>query len=141
MRRIKSMPDDRTVDAEGVAINRVAWRILPWLMNLIVVALLGWATKLQNDLVELHSEMQTLREWKSEVMGTHYSAKDHSVYAETQAKELAALWKELAALQQTWLKDLSEVKIMLARMPTKDDISGIDQRLREHMEREKSVSK
>lgn len=121
----------------------LAWKILPWLMDLLCAILLAWAAKLHTNLSDLHNnlmsidnEVQLLKEWRAETAGNRYTSKDHVVYAEANAKEMQLLWKEIAVLQQTWLRDMTDIKVMLARMPTKDDIGSIDNRLRQHIEDE-----
>lgn len=119
----------------------LAWKILPWLMDLLCAILLAWAAKLHSDLADLHrellnvgAEVQLLKEWRAETTGNRYTSKDHVAYAESNAKEMQLLWKEIASLQQTWLRDMTDIKVLLARMPTKDDISVIDARMRQHIE-------
>lgn len=113
----------------------LALKIFPWIMDLAAAGLLAWAAQLNQQITVMQNELQGLKEWKAETAGNRYTAKDHASYAESNAKELQQLWKEIAGLQQTWLRDMGEIKVTLAQLPTKSDLQVLDNRLRAHEER------
>lgn len=125
----------------GSEAKNLAWKILPWIMDIVAALLTAWAVQVNKQMTTLQTEMQALKEWRAETAGNRYTAKDHAMFAESNAKELQGLWKEIAGLQQTWLRDMSEIKITLAQLPTKTDIQNLDNRLRAAEERAVAAGK
>lgn len=115
--------------------KELALKLFSWLMDLVAVGLLAWATQLNQEIQATRTDVQALKEWRAETAGNRYTAKDHALYAESNSRELQQLWKEIAGLQQTWLRDMAEIKITLAQLPTKTDIQNLDNRLRAAEER------
>lgn len=127
------MPKEKS-DMSNTDMKALAWKILPWLMDTVCALLLFWAAQLNADLKVLKLDLQAIKEWRAETSASRYTAKDHVTFAEANSKELQNLWMKIAEMQQTWLRDISDIKVSLARMPTKDDIQVVDNRLREHVQ-------
>ena len=117
----------------------LAWKVLPWIMDLVAALLTAWAVQVNQQLGKMQADVQALKEWKAETSGNRYTVKDHVTFAESNAKELQQLWMKIAEMQQTWLRDMGDIKIALAQLPTKADIQTIDTRLRDHEQKQSAL--
>lgn len=110
----------------------LGWKILPWLMDIVCALLMAWAVQLNKQVGEIQRDVQSIKEWRAETTGNRYTARDHAVYSDTVNKEFQSIWSKFSDLQQTWLNDVSAIKVSLAQMPTRMDIKALDDRIREH---------
>lgn len=95
----------------------LGWKLLPWIANIVCGFLAWWASTMNNEIKSVHLEIQSLKEWRAETSGSRYTSKDHALYAEAQAAELARLWKAQNELQSQWIREVSAIRESIAALP------------------------
>lgn len=87
-----------------------SWRLLGWLLDIIACAALAWS-------VSLNARVIKLELWQAGTSTTFYSSSDHLSYAAQQQSELNKIWLRLADIEAERLKELSDLRTVIATLP------------------------
>jgi len=103
-------------------IMSIGMKILPWMADLICAFLCWWAAQVNMELKDMRRDLTSLREWRAEAAGNRWTSSDHTKYADEQNKRTQDILLKMSDMQQTWLRDIADIKITLASVPKKDDL-------------------
>lgn len=89
--------------------NLDPWKILGWIMDITVVAVIGY-------LVFLNAQITDLQNWKSSVQSVMFTQAQHNSYAVTVANEFRIVEKSLSDVRTEQLKESKIVSTQLAAL-------------------------
>ena len=129
----------------GDTLKSIGWRLLPWMADLLCAMLTWWAVQVNAEIKEIRKDVIILREWKAETSGNRYTSADHVKYAQSQAEQIASILLRIADMQQLWLREVSEIKVVMAQLPKRDElppqwfrdyVKGIETKIDKHLDKE-----
>lgn len=101
-------------------IKNIGWKLVPWLADIVCAFLVYYAFQVNAQLASLRDDMQSLKEWKAETTGNRYTSRDHVSYADQVQGEFSKVWSRMAEMQQSWLRDVGDIKVLLARLEARN---------------------
>jgi len=101
---------------ENTSLNHIAWKILPWLADVLCAFLVWWAVQINSEIRTIRNDINELREFRATTMASRYTSADAQQHQERQAQELTKIWAKIADIQQQWLRDLSDIKSSISRI-------------------------
>jgi hypothetical protein len=130
----------------GISANlnnkEVPWKILGWLLDFIATAgilLMGYFWRLNvdehkrfmTDLNGLNNRVTALELWQAETRGNRFTSADGQ-----------AVWKEIAAIRQEMLQELSSIRTLLASIEyIKEDVKEVKRVVEQMRTDQKPVQK
>ena len=123
--------------------SKLGWKILPWMADVLCAILAFCMLELWSTIKTVRTDVNTLKEWRAETAGNRWTAGDHAKYADEQNKRIQDILSAIANTQQTWLRDIADIKVVLAMVPRKDElppkwfqdyVRGIEEKLDKHIE-------
>ena len=85
------------------------WKILGWIMDITVVAVIGY-------LVFLNAQITDLQNWKSSTQSVMFTQAQHNLYAVTVANEFRSVERSLSDVRAEQLKESKVVSTQLAAL-------------------------
>jgi hypothetical protein len=137
------MSADKSEHYEESAVKSIGWKLLPWVADALCAMLCYYAFQFNVELKEIRKDVVELREWRAETAGNRWTAGDQTLYSQKQAEELSKVWNKISEIQQTWLRDVSDIRIQLGQLPKRDElppqwfrdyVKGVENKIDKHID-------
>lgn len=110
------------MNTENNSFNHLAWKILPWMADVLCAFLVWWAVQINSEIRTIRNELSELREFRATTLASRYTSVEAQQHQDRQALELTKIWAKIADIQQQWLRDLSDIKTSIAKIEARVEV-------------------